>query len=61
MLNSKNSATTMATMIETMEHSFDFLNPYEKARFIDERLAWATGGALCTEVQKRICAPMSDE
>ena len=51
----------MEPMIETMERSFEFLNPYEKARFIDERLAWATGGALCTEVQKRICAPMSDD
>ena len=48
----------METMLETMEKSFDFLNPYEKARFIDARLAWASGAALCAEVNKRICQPM---
>lgn len=47
-------------MLETMEKSFDFLNPYEKAKFMDARLAWASGGALCGEVQQRICHPMED-
>ena len=47
-------------MLETMEKSFDFLNPYEKARFIDARLAWASGTALCGEVNKRICKPLND-
>lgn len=39
---------------------FEALNPYEKARFIDARLEWASGGALCGEVHQRICAPMYD-
>ena len=34
---------------------FELLNPYEKARFIDARLEWASGGALCGEVHQRIC------
>ena len=45
----------METMLETMGKSFDLLNPYEKAKFIDERLAWASGGALCKEIDIRLC------
>jgi len=40
--------------------AFDALNPYEKAMFIDARLAWASGGGLCGEVHKRICEPLND-
>jgi len=43
-----------------MEKYFESLNPYEKARFIDDRLAWASNGALCSEVTLRLCSPMSD-
>jgi len=49
------------TFYETLEKSFDLLNPYQKAQFIDARLAWASGGAVCAEVHKRICAPMTDD
>ena len=41
--------------------AFEQLSPYEKARFIDARLDWATGGALCGEVRMRICEPLNDE
>ena len=41
--------------------AFEQLSPYEKARFIDARLDWATGGALCGEVHMRICEPLNDE
>ena len=41
--------------------AFDSLNPYEKKVFIDARLAWASGGALCGEVHIRICEPLNDE
>ena len=50
----------METMLETMEKSFDFLNPYEKARFIDARLAWASCAALCGEITLRLCHPSED-
>ena len=49
------------SLYETMEDSFELLNPYEKALFIDARLAWASCGALCGEVHKRICNPLNDE
>ncbi len=63
MSNSKNSANSMQhkTLFETMEDSFELLNPYEKAQFIDARLAWASCGALCGEVHKRICNPLNDD
>jgi hypothetical protein len=41
--------------------AFDSLNPSDKAMFIDSRLGWATGGALCGEVHIRICDPLCDE
>ena len=41
--------------------AFDSLTPQLKAMFIDARLAWATGGALCGEVHKRICEPLNDD
>ena len=41
--------------------AFEQLSPYEKALFIDARLAWASGGALCAEVRMRICEPLNDE
>lgn len=50
----------MDTMLETMEKSFDFLSPYEKAKFIDDRLAWASNGALCREITIRMCNPLND-
>ena len=50
----------METMLETMEKSFDFLNPYEKAKFIDARLDWASNAALCGEITLRLCHPTED-
>ena len=50
----------METMLETMEKSFEYLNPYEKAQFIDARLAWASNGALCGEITLRLCHPTED-
>ena len=44
-----------------LTEAFDSLPPQLKALFIDARLAWCSGGALCGEVHKRICAPMTDE
>ncbi len=41
--------------------AFDSLTPKDKALFIDARLAWASGGALCGEVRMRICEPLNDE
>ncbi len=41
--------------------AFEQLNPYDKALFIDARLAWTSGGALCGEVRKRICEPLNDD
>ena len=41
--------------------AFEKLTPHDKALFIDARLAWATGGALCAEVHTRICEPFNDE
>ena len=41
--------------------AFDSLTPYDKALFIDARLARASGGALCGEVHIRICDPLCDE
>ena len=46
---------------KTIYELFDELNPYEKATFIDARLAWASGGAICGEVHKRICEPLNDD
>lgn len=41
--------------------AFDSLNPQLKAVFIGARLAWASGGAICGEVHKRICEPLNDD
>lgn len=41
--------------------AFESLTPKDKAHFIDARLAWASGGALCGEVHIRICDPLCDE
>ena len=41
--------------------AFEQLTPQLKAMFIDSRLAWASGGALCGEVRMRICEPLNDE
>ena len=62
-MNFKNSVSNMEskTLFETMEDSFDLLNPYEKALFIDARLAWSSGRFLCSEVHRRICSPCSDK
>ena len=46
---------------KTIYELFDELNPYEKATFMDARLAWASGSALCGEVRKRICEPLNDD
>jgi len=40
---------------------FDELTPAQKALFIDARLAWASGGAVCGEVHKRVCEPSNDD
>ncbi len=41
--------------------AFESLTPKDKALFIDARLAWASGGALCGEVHTRICDPSFDD
>ena len=41
--------------------AFEQLNPQLKTMFIDARIAWASGGALCGEVHKRICKPLNDD
>ncbi len=41
--------------------AFEQLTPHDKALFIDARLAWASGGAICGEVHTRICDPSFDE
>lgn len=51
----------METLLETMEKSFDLLNPYQKAQFIDARLAWASSSAVSGEVHKRICHPIIED
>ncbi len=48
-------------MEKTIYELFEELDPKQKAMFIDARLAWATGGALCGEVRMRICEPLNDE
>ena len=46
---------------ETLEDSFDLLNPYQKALFIDARLEWASNSGLCGEIHKRLCTPLNEE
>ena len=41
--------------------AFEQVSPSDKALFIDARLDWASGGALCGEVRMRICEPLNDE
>ena len=41
--------------------AFECLTPKDKALFIDARLAWASGGAICGEVHTRICDPSFDD
>ena len=48
-------------MEKTVYELFEELDPKQKALFIDARLAWASGGALCCEVRMRICEPLNDE
>ena len=47
-------------MHKTIYELFDELDPYEKATFIDARLAWASNGGLCGEVTLRLCHPTED-
>jgi len=44
-----------------LTEAFDALSPTDKALFINNRLAWASGGCLCAEVTQRICKPTSDD
>ena len=48
-------------MEKTIYELFEELDPKQKALFIDARLAWASGGALCGEVRMRICEPLNDD
>ena len=48
-------------MEKTIYELFEELDPKQKALFIDARLAWASGGAICAEVRMRICEPLNDE
>ena len=41
--------------------AFELLTPQLKALFIDARLPWASGGALCAEIRMRICEPLNDD
>ena len=45
---------------KTVYELFDELDPKQKASFIDARLDWASCGALCGEMNTRLCSPMSD-
>ena len=49
------------SLFETMNESFQLLNPYQKADFLKDKLAWAAGGDLCDEIRIRICQPLNDE
>ena len=40
--------------------AFEALSPYDQTLFIDARIAHASHGALCGEVQKRIFNPQKD-
>jgi hypothetical protein len=40
--------------------AFEALNPDDQTLFIDARIAHASHGALCGEVQKRIFNPQKD-
>ena len=51
----------MPTLLQTMNDSFNLLNPYEKAEFLRDKLAWVAGSDLCKEVLIRICSPLNDE
>lgn len=46
------------TFLETMNESFELLNPYEKAEFLKDKLGWAAACDLSAEVQKRMCHPI---
>ena len=43
------------SLYETMEDSFELLDPYQKAKFLGDRLTWVAGSDLCNEVRIRIC------
>ena len=47
-------------MEKTIYELFDELDPKQKASFIDARLAWCSGGALCGEITLRLCHPTED-
>ena len=49
------------TLLETMNESFELLNPYQKADFLKDKLAWAAGGDLCDEIKIRLCNPLKPE
>lgn len=51
----------MRNMQKTINELFDELNPYQKASFMDERLEWATNGALCGEITIRMCNPSEEK
>ena len=44
-----------------LSEAFEALSAREKQWFIDARLAWASGAAICGEVHKRICEPLNDD
>ena len=54
--NSKNSDNSMdtKTFYEIAADAFRYLNPYEKARFIDSRIAWASNKRFAREATLRI-------
>ena len=47
--------------MKTIYEQFEELTPFQKARFIDARLDWASGGALCNEIRIRMCEPVQFE
>ena len=49
------------SLLETMNDSFELLNPYQKAEFLKDKLAWAAGGDLCDEVKIRLCTPLKHQ
>ena len=41
--------------MKTIYELFDELSAYQKGLFIDARLDWATNGALCGQINQRLC------
>ena len=47
-------------MQKTIYELFDELDPKQKALFIDARIAWSSGSAICGEIRIRLCEPYGE-